>query len=292
MENEIIDNLIIDPHLSSYEKFFDHDWAKNIFTSVKNTLLEKAVLGLVIMWRSTNGAHILPWLMLENLKHFSLGEIEGNLQFRASYAESVISDIVDMIEKNMQYNLKFDQRRDLKRAVEKIERARYESIKKARDQAQFDINEYWKFLVNTSEFQFSILGLQQMNYGSLFFAYEDFLANVIRTREQSYSSKNNPIKFGFARHFGESLTNYCWKNDEVEMAFLVRHAIAHNGGRFGKDLEKYKYRFIEVKDSENSQLRGDCFNVVNDKIQITPDNTSYLFSVLKERVSKIVETVK
>ena len=38
-------------------------------------------------------------------------------------------------------------------------------------------------------------------------------------------------------------------------------------------------------------LQGDRFNVVNGKIQITPGNTRYLFGVLKDRVTRIVEEV-
>ena len=36
-------------------------------------------------------------------------------------------------------------------------------------------------------------------------------------------------------------------------------------------------------------LQGDRFNVVNGRIQIMPCNTRYLFGVLKDRVTEIVE---
>lgn len=288
MDKDIIDTPLIDPNLSSYEKFFDHDWVEGIFAAVKNTPLELAVNGVVMAWRSTNGAHILPWLMAENLKRYSQGELEGSLRYRESYADKVIKGVVDKIEGMMQYSLKFDQRRALRRAVERIEKEGYEAVKTARDQVQFDVDGYWKFLVNASEFQFSILGIQRINYGSLFFAYEDFLANVIRTKEPTYSSKKEPIKAGFARHFGDPLTDFCWNHDEVDLARLVRNALAHNGGRFGKDLEKFKARFTDVTGADKVLLRGNKFNLVDNKIQITPDNTTYLFGVLKERVTKIV----
>jgi hypothetical protein len=126
---------------------------------------------------------------------------------------------------------------------------------------------------------------------SLFFAYEDFLANVIRTQEPTYSSKDrkNPIHVAFPNHFGQPLTDFCWNHDEVNLARLVRNALAHNGSRFGKDLEKYKSRFIDATDMDEVPLRGDHFNLVDGVIQITPGNTTYLFGVLKERVTKIVE---
>lgn len=294
MNKDIIDSPLIDPNLSSYEKFFDHDWAKGIFAAVKNTPVEDAVNGLVMAWRSTNGAHILPWLMAESLKRYAQGEVEGSLRYRESYADQVIKGIVDKLVDRMQYSLKLDQRRSLRRVVTKIEEEAHEAVKTAREQVLFDVAGYWKYLVNASEFQFSILGIQRINYGSLFFAYEDFVANVIRTKEPTYSSKDkkNPIHVAFPNHFGKPLGDFCWNHDEVDLARLVRNALAHNGGRFGKDLEKYKARFADVTGTDKPLLRGDNFNLVDGKIQITPDNTTYLFGVLKERVSKVVEEAK
>ena len=117
MELDIIDTPLIDPNLSSYEKFFDHEWAKDSFAVAKNTPLEDAVNALVMAWRSTNGAHILPWLMVESLKTFAQGELDGNIRYRASYSDQVVKGFVNKLEGMMQYSLKLDQRRALRRAV-------------------------------------------------------------------------------------------------------------------------------------------------------------------------------
>jgi hypothetical protein len=289
MDKDIIDTPIIDPNLVSYEKFFDHDWAESTFEAVKNTPLEDAVGALVVAWRSTNGAHILPWLMVESLKRYAHGEVEGSLRYRADYSGKVIKGIVEKLVGMMQYNLNSDQRLALKRAVVRIEQEAHAAVNTAQSQVQFDVAGYWNFLVQSSEFMFCILGTQRINYGSLFFAYEDFVANVIRTKQPTYSSKTDPIKEAFARHIGEPLRDYCWTDAEVDLARLVRNALAHNGGRIGKDLEKYKACFADATGMTTPLLRGDQFNIVGGKIQITPDNTKHLFGILKERVSKIVE---
>jgi hypothetical protein len=123
------------------------------------------------------------------------------------------------------------------------------------------------------------------------FAYEDFLANAIRPKEPTYSSKGkrNPTHVAFPRHFGVPLAELCWTHDEVTLARLVRNALAHNGGRFGAELEKYKARFVDATGTATPELQDDLFILVDGKIQITPGNTKYLFGVLKERVTKIVE---
>jgi hypothetical protein len=44
-----------------------------------------------------------------------------------------------------------------------------------------------------------------------------------------------------------------------------------------------------ITGAEKVVLQGDRFIVLSGTIQVTPGNTRYLFGVLKDRVSKIVE---
>jgi hypothetical protein len=289
VDKDIIDRPIMDPSLDSYEKFFDHDWSRRMFGAVEESPLKDAVDALMVAWRSANGAHLLPWLMLQTLKKFAEGEFKGSLRARADYSGKVVKGLVDKLEGRMQCNLKLDQRLALKRAASKIEQDAHQAVKTAQAEVEFDVADYWDYLVHTTEFPFCILGTQRINYGSLFFAYEDFLANVIRTKEPTYSSKKEYINVALARHFGDPLADFCWNHDEVTLARLVRNTLAHNGGRFGKDLEKYKACFADATGMTNPKLQDDQFILVDGKIQITPRNTRYLFGVLKERVTKIVE---
>jgi hypothetical protein len=289
MEEDIIDHVLIDPNLDSYKQFFDPCWCKRMFEAVETSPLNDAISALMVAWRSTNGAHMLPWLMAHSLRRFAEGEGNGSLRFRADYSGAIVKGIVTKLESRMQHSLKRDQRLALKRVVTKIEKEAHDDLKAAQSKAEFPLARYWEFLTHASEFQFSILGTQRINYGSLFFAYEDFLANVIRTKEPTYSSKKENIKFAIARRFGDPLADFCWNRDEVTLARLVRNALAHNGGRFGADLEKYKTRFVDATGTTTPKFQGDLFVLLDGKIQITPLNTTYLFGVLKDRVTKVVE---
>lgn len=291
MDKDIIETPVIDRNLDSYKHFFDHGWSKRMFEAVKTSPLNDAICTLLLEWRFANGAHILPWLMAQSLKGFAEGEGNGSLRFQSDYSSGIVKGLVNKLDAQMQYSLNRDQRAKLKRAVAKIEKEASQNLKAARSKAVFPLAGYWNLLIHTTEFQLSILGTERNNYSSLFLAYEDFLSNVIRTKEPAYSSKDrkNQIDVAFARHFSDSLADFCWNHDEVILARLVRHTLAHNGGRFRANLEKYKDRFVEVTGTAEPILRGDLFVLTNGKIQITPDNTRYLFSVLKERVSKIVE---
>ena len=80
MEN-VIATMTIDPHLDSYEKFFDHEVCRKIFEAARETAIEPAVDTLMLAWRFANGAHILPWLMATQLKAFAQGEGRGDLEY-------------------------------------------------------------------------------------------------------------------------------------------------------------------------------------------------------------------
>jgi len=295
MEDEVIESAIIDPGYDSYKQFFDHDWCKAMFNAVECSPLKAAVQTLLVAWRSTNGAHRLPWLMVHSLKSFADGGIKGQFQFRNSYSEEFINGIVDNIEAAMQPTLGFEQRAILHRVITRLEGEAFERIKAAKSQVVFDVRRYWDLLVQASEFRFSILGTQSLNYGALFFAYEDFLANAIRTKDADYTSKETRIQVAFAQHFGESLRDYCWPNDnavdEIDLSRRIRHTFAHNGGRYRANLDKYKSRFDHATGTNGIKLQGERFVVSKkgSKIQIMPRNTAYLFGVLKDRISKIVE---
>src|SRR5262245_8989234 len=103
--NDIIDNVLIDPNLDSYQQFFDHGWCKRIFEAVESSSLNDAICTLMVAWRSTNGSHMLPWLMAHSLRQFAEGEGDGSLRFRANYSEEIIRGVVDKIESKMHHNL-------------------------------------------------------------------------------------------------------------------------------------------------------------------------------------------
>ena len=121
MDKDIIDRPFIDGNFVSYEKFFDHEWCKRIFDAVEISPLADAVNTLIVAWRSTNGAHILPRLMAESLRAFADGGLDGNLRCRANYSDKVVKGLVGKLVERMQYHLNFDQRSALKGAVSKIE---------------------------------------------------------------------------------------------------------------------------------------------------------------------------
>src|SRR2546425_828429 len=70
-------NIKIDMRLFSYAPFFDHSWGKRILGLSENTPLDPIVLDLTVAFRAIVNTHILPWLMVQQLKGFATGLSEG-----------------------------------------------------------------------------------------------------------------------------------------------------------------------------------------------------------------------
>jgi hypothetical protein len=84
---------------------------------------------------------------------------------------------------------------------------------------------------------------------------------------------NNAKQFRaeFGKIFTSELRDYCF-DGEINVARLVRNALAHNGGRETEELRKEKHQY----------------HIEGGEIQIIPSNTTALFNLLKERATKVV----
>lgn len=287
MKDDVIAHPIVDPNLTSYEGFFDHDWSKRMLQATKSSTLDQPLSALLFAWRTTNGAHSLPSVMARTLTESILGSFKGSVQYRAMYSNYVVDGLVEKLEDKMQFNLSIDQRLHLSSVVEQIEREAADALKVAKKQVDRDMGAEtsWAMITQEAEFAFCLIGLQRSNYNSLFFAYEEFLQNLVQLREPEYTSKK-PIDKALNKHFGESLGSFCW-DESVILAKLIRNALAHNGGRVGADLNDFKTRFYPVDGDPRPQLQDDRFAVSKGVIQIVPGNVRFLFALLRERVTRI-----
>ena len=111
--NDVMAQSLIEPNLTSYVGFFDHDWCKHIFDRVETTPLKGPIDTLMLAWRSTNGVHLLPWLLVQSLRGFADGDFKGSLRFRARLLGRIIRGICDSLEDRMP-PLNFDQRTELR----------------------------------------------------------------------------------------------------------------------------------------------------------------------------------
>jgi hypothetical protein len=74
--------------------------------------------------------------------------------------------------------------------------------------------------------------------------------------------------------FGEATADYCLTDQAVEAARLVRNALAHNGGRVTDELKTVSHGI----------------DIVDQLLQVMPDDNRKLFDALKKRAFKLAET--
>jgi hypothetical protein len=78
MRSETSKTITYDPHISSYQSFFDHAWASRISSLAAASPLDEPVMSLVMNWKSAANTQLMPWLMITNLTSFAKGYVRGS----------------------------------------------------------------------------------------------------------------------------------------------------------------------------------------------------------------------
>jgi len=130
------------------------------------------------------------------------------------------------------------------------------------------------------DFQMYLAKLQEISYAILFFAYEDFILQATRIGTGKNDlrfvprQKARELKDAFRGLFGPELWSKCCENRPVRIAFLVRNAIAHNGGRETDKLHDEPHGFEVLEDGT---------------LGIMAHHVTALYHDLKERVLSLAE---
>jgi hypothetical protein len=166
-------NRMIEQNLEMYKGFYDHVWARGLFNNLPPQLAE-ALDNLCLAWKEASNTHRLPWLMADQMKHFAGGLIRGHKPRLARLFEAVKNKIRSDLDGWMK-------RVDKKKFLGYLDR--FEQGLRIADQEhdiEFPVQEYWRELVDKSEFQMSISGSQNLAYCALVFAYEWFVVSCFR----------------------------------------------------------------------------------------------------------------
>jgi hypothetical protein len=274
MADELKINIKIDERVDAYASFFDHSWSRAIDALVFGSKLEEPVFALSVNWKAAANAQLLPWLMMHSIKEFWRGNIEGQM----SGSERSFWILAQQIPAAMRESLSNMKRKKLTEIINE----NAQRVKQAGEQEEQDLNT--QALLSTflksrggDELSLGIWGSQRIVYGAIFHAYENFVrcALGLARNEPDYRAFNIKTLVSDSKAaFGDETAKYCLTDDCVEVARLVRNALAHNGGKLTPELEKLAHG-IEVVDGQ---------------LQIMPENNRKLFHQLKDRASKLAET--
>ncbi len=277
-------NAVMDPHFDSYESFLDSQWADEIDEAAKGSAISEIVLNLIFAWRLSSNTFRLPWLMVQQLKHFGEGLVNGPIGHQNELVTKIVNLLSERLPTYMDANLRREQRRQLRTGIALVA----EEVKKANEAVKIpiDAHAYWSDIITLPVVQLSILGSQRLSFVALYFGYEDFVHSIYRAKTGDTRERLPPSKeFGklLAKETSGDVRDYCWSDTRIVVAGLVRNALAHNGGRFTKDLEPYRNDFFSEPLPDGSvSLQGDKYPIMDNTITIVAPNTRYLFNLLKD----------
>ena len=126
-------------------------------------------------------------------------------------------------------------------------------------------------MIATTQFQMQLWGLQRTCYVAVYNAYDSFLVRCISIISKDPRFRRRGSAKGFARRgvaaLGQEAFNVCGEDPQINHAALIRHAIAHAGGRKTQDL-------IDA---------GHVDRTPDGKIQITASDVRELLRIVQER---------
>lgn len=124
-----------------------------------------------------------------------------------------------------------------------------------------DPESLWRLFVfgNNQEIAMGIWGSQQIVYAAIFFAFENFLKDVIEVTKTDvpFDPRNfGIVKKDFEGIFGPALKEKLIEGDEFEAIRHARHCLAHRGGRESEELKDTKHK-ISVHEGSLEVMAAD-----------------------------------
>lgn len=261
----------IEQELDAYQSFYDHDWARHFGSLAKEAGLDDIFFALIATWKSAANTSRLPWLMNLSMENFAKGYSTGQKSHPAQFLDAVRDLIINKTEPplNKQQQL----------SIVKHIFSTNEQLSDAIANDNTLNEEYWKFLIQDSEFQIAIIGTQRMCYSDIFFAYENFSLQIAMKIHKDSTIRTTDRKPNFASKLDSALCpesgDTLWTCEDVQRIRRIRNCLVHQGGK-----------------ADPSLTSDPKVDLENGYVQITVSNNRELMDFLKIKVSKIINFLK
>lgn len=212
----------LDRNISAYPSFFNDRWADAMHGLSSGTKLDDAVSALCVNWATTGNAFAMPFQMVHNLVGFEM----GFLYSEQSIVNRIFERLAERIPQKMG-DLSVTKRKQLASAIKSVgEEMRQfaETIPPSELQFVFD-----KLLDGQygHELTTSIWALQRLCYGSLYYAYENFVVRCVgiaRNKPDYSCGRINDFKKDVRTEFSDAVVADCF-DTPVDIARLCRNAL-------------------------------------------------------------------
>lgn len=260
-----------DNNLDSYQGFFDHSWMKQLSILTIDSQLENATMALGASWKGASNVRRMPWLMMIGLKD----AVENFSNYHQPIPIQVLSVLIEKIAKGLERNaitLIGSERRALIKEIQQIETELLQG--RSKNPLEIDEHHLWRQYLGQDEFLLCLWMSEINAYCSIYFAYENFLINAIKTLGKFENLRS--IKLAVKKTtelFDNELTKILWKDETVKKARLIRNALVHNGGKITDELKRYSDQLL-LEDGQ---------------IVIMPEQTNQLYSTLKDKITRFCQ---
>lgn len=281
MNDEPIKDIVFDPRLTSYESFFDYEWAKRITDVASNAnKLDRLVLDLTAAFKGISWTFSLPSLAVWITEGYWSGHAKVK-RLPDAMVMQLISHIAARIEHEVV--LSPTAKTEVKRAMVSLAEEFFH-IAESQPPIEFDRDSLWEGIVGPemnpemdsakTSYRLALWACPRVCFSALFFAYEDFILRSVNLKSHGVVSQVDQ-KFSKAcvDNLGTKVGNHCWTDPKIQTAKMIRHSLVHVGGRETPKLKKMSHGI----------------RVENEELQIMPEDVKKLFDVLMDRSLQITE---
>jgi len=226
-------DILLDDRYESYERFFDHDWAKQFLGLTEATRIDNAALDLCVDWKGAASIASMPWLLIHTLEQHHKGYMQRDEPFWKRLTRLVREHILTKMAGSYS-NMK---RKELGRIIDELGLKVEDEM--SRRPSELSSDNIWKGYLKIHEFRLSLWSSQRISYGALYHGYENFLRRFIsihKPEREGALTRISDVRDDLKQIFGVAEGGDFLDERAVHIARLVRNALAHNGGRPCREL--------------------------------------------------------
>jgi len=260
----------VDERYDSYERFFDHNWARRFLGLSQGKTFDPAALDLCTDWKGAASNASMPWLLIFTLQSFHRGYMQRNEPFWRRLTIAIRRHIIG----NKSISLSNRQRKKLAGIIDGLGLQVQNEM--SQRPPELSAEQLWRDYLTVPEFNLALWSSQRICYGAIYHAYENFLrefASIKKPQLRDALAKISKVKDALADILGKATTYKLLEENDVVIARLVRNALAHNGGRASHKLLAMQH-----------PLR-----IEEGVVQIMAPDVRQLFDLLKKKVMLLAE---
>jgi hypothetical protein len=273
--DELHHKIQVNPHADAYKGFFEEDWRQHFQDLIRESKISEAGFTLTKHWWAISNARQMPLIFVDSVDQVMCNKIDSLEPNVCKIVKYLSDNIISLLEAD---NVKVRPmlHKSIKKAIKTVSENIYQIKEHVSEEVISRRDNLWDGLIDLPPFHTSLWSLERLCYAGLYYIYEWFLTECVRTKLNKpeycwYGTKQFTSKF--RELFGDVLTNECWLDNKVDLARETRHALVHNGGKLTKNMRE----------------RNHPFAIENGEIQINAEHTTELYKELKSRVNQLVE---